>query len=85
MIDYDEPVKMQSDLHIGMNTELRLQPVVLSNGNTVSCVICDLTDDVLAMDPDTLKAAVIEQLNLPEPLRVLNRMGYGVERGKMGV
>ena len=68
---------MQSDLHIGMNTELRLQPVVLSNGTTVSCVICDLTDDVLAMDPDTLKAAVIEQLNLPEPLRV--RIGWGTE------
>ena len=77
LLDYDEPVKMQSDLHIGMNTELRLQPVVLSNGTTVSCVICDLTDDVLAMDPDALKAAVIEQLNLPEPMR--SRIGWGTE------
>lgn len=77
LLDYDEPVKLESDLYIGMNTNLRLQPVVLSNGKTISCVICDLTDEVLAMDPDTLKAEVIQELNLPKPTNA--RIGWGAE------
>ena len=77
LLDYDEPVKLESDLHIGMNTRLRLQPVVLADGNTVSCVICDLTEEVLAMEPDVLKAEVIRELNLPEPTRA--RIGWGAE------
>lgn len=77
LLDYDEPVKLESDLYIGMNTNLRLQPVVLSNGKTISCVICDLSDEVLAMDPETLKAEVIQELNLPKPTNA--RIGWGAE------
>lgn len=77
LLDYDEPVKLESDLYIGMNTKPRLQPVVLADGNTVSCVICDLNEEVLAMDPDTLKAEVLRQLNLPSPIDA--RIGWGAE------
>ena len=77
LLDYDEPVKLESDLHIGMNTKLRLQPVVLSDGKTVSCVICDLTDEILKMEPDVLKDEVIRELNLPPPTS--SRIGWGAE------
>jgi len=77
LLDYDEPVTLPSDLEFGMNTELRLQPVVLSDGKTVSCVICDLTEDVLTTDPDILKPEVIRQLNIPEPKNV--RIGWGAD------
>lgn len=77
LLDYDEPVTLPSDLEFGMNTELRLQPVVLSDGKTVSCVICDLTEDVLTTHPDILKPEVIHQLNIPEPKNV--RIGWGAD------
>jgi len=77
LLDYDEPVTIPSDLEVGMNTVHTLQPVVLSDGKTISCVICDLTDEVLAMNPDTLKAEVIRELNLPEPTHA--RIGWGAE------
>jgi hypothetical protein len=77
LLDYDEPVTIPSDLEIGMNTVHTLQPVVLSDGKTISCVICDLTDEVLAMEPDTLKMEVIRELNLPEPTNA--RIGWGAE------
>jgi hypothetical protein len=79
LLDYDEPVTIPSDLEIGMNTVHTLQPVVLSDGKTISCVICDLTDEVLAMEPDALKAEVIRELNLPEPTTCENRVGCRVE------
>jgi regulator of RNase E activity RraB len=77
LLDYDEPVTIPSDLEIGMNTVHTLQPVVLSDGKTISCVICDLTDEVLAMEPEALKAEVIRELNLPEPTNA--RIGWGAE------
>ena len=77
LLDYDEPVTLPSDLEFGMNTELRLQPVVLSDGKTVSCVICELTEDVLTTHPDILKSEVIRQLNIPEPKSV--RIGWGAD------
>ena len=77
LLDYDEPVTLPSDLEFGMNTELRLQPVVLSDGKTVSCVICELTEDVLTTHPDILKSEVIRQLNIPEPKNV--RIGWGAD------
>jgi len=77
LLDYDEPVTIPSDLEVGMNTVHTLQPVVLSDGKTISCVICDLTEDVLTTHPDILKPEVIRQLNIPEPKNV--RIGWGAD------
>ena len=43
LLDYDEPIRLpKSDLEYAMETEFNLQPVVLSDEKTVSCVICNL-------------------------------------------
>lgn len=77
ILEYDEPIELASDLEIAMNTTPILQPVVLSDGKTVSCVICDLTEDVLTTHPETLIKTVIEQLELPDPKDA--RIGWGAE------
>ena len=77
LLDYDEPIELKSDLEIAMNTRPTLQPVVLSDGKTVSCVICNLTEDVLTTHPENLITSVLEQLELPEPKDT--RIGWGAE------
>jgi hypothetical protein len=77
LLDYEDPINLKTDLEIAATTEWNLQPKVLSDGKTVSCVICHLTDEILGSDPDTLKAEVLKQLKLPEPNDV--RIGWGAE------
>jgi hypothetical protein len=77
LIDYEDPVNLKTDLEIATTTKWNLQPKVLSDGKTVSCVICHLTDEVIGSDPDTLKKEVLRQLELPEPVDV--RIGWGAE------
>jgi hypothetical protein len=77
LIDYENPLKLKSDLEIATSTEWNLQPKVLSDGKTVSCVICHLTEDILTTDPETLKAEVLRQLKLSEPNNI--RIGWGAE------
>ena len=76
LLDYDEPIRLpKSDLEYAMETEFNLQPVVLSDNKTVSCVICNLTEKVLSTDPETLKSEVIKQLCVPQPASI--RIGWG--------
>lgn len=77
LIDYENPLKLKSDLEIATSTEWNLQPKVLSDGKTVSCVICHLTEDILTTDPETLKVEVLRQLKLSEPNNI--RIGWGAE------
>lgn len=77
LLDYDEPITLKSDLEIAIETPWNLQPKVLSDGKTVSCVICDLGLEVLQSDPETLIKNVIEQLKVPDP--VTSRIGWGAE------
>lgn len=77
LLDYDTPIKLGDDLEIAANTEWDLQPVVLSDGKTVSCVICNLTEEILKTPPETIKARVIQDLGLPPPKKV--RIGWGSE------
>jgi len=77
LIVYENPLKLKSDLEIATSTEWNLQPKVLSDGKTVSCVICHLTEDILTTDPETLKAEVLRQLKLSEPNNI--RIGWGAE------
>ena len=83
LFDYEEEIYLQkTDLEYAMETEFKIQPVVLSDRKTISCVICDLTEEILTTDPDTLKTKVFEQLNVPKPVDV--RIGWGCnwENGK---
>ena len=76
LLDYDEPIRLpKTDLEYTMETEFNLQPVVLSDEKTVSCVICNLNEKVLSTDPETLKTEVIKQLCVPKPVSI--RIGWG--------
>ena len=83
LLDYDEPIRLpKSDLEYAMETEFNLQPVVLSDGKTISCVICNLNEKVLSIDPETLKSEVVKQLCVRKPTNI--RIGWGThwEDGK---
>ena len=76
LLDYDIPIYLpKTDMEYTIETLYNLQPVILSNGKTISCVICNLTDKVLSTDPETLKKEVVEQLQVPQPTSV--RIGWG--------
>lgn len=75
LLDYDKPITIKTDLEISMTTKWNLQPKVLSDKKTVSCVICDLSPEVLSHDPESLTLEVIKQLGVPKPLNT--RIGWG--------
>ena len=77
LIDYEEAPEIKTDLEIATQTKWNLQPKVLSDGKTISCVICDLTKEILTSSPEIIKAEVIKQLDLPEPVDM--RIGWGAE------
>jgi hypothetical protein len=77
LLDYEDPLTIKTDLEIASKTRWNLQPKVLADGKTVSCVICDLSEDVLRYDPAGLKAEVLAQLKLPEPKEM--RIGWGAD------
>lgn len=77
LIDYEEAPEIKTDLEIATQTKWNLQPKVLSDGKTISCVICDLSKEILTSSPEIIKAEVIKQLGLPEP--VDTRIGWGAE------
>ena len=75
ILEYEEEITIASDLQYLIDTELRIQPVVLSDKKTISCVICDLTEEIVTMDEETLTTRVIEQLGIREPKK--SRIGWG--------
>jgi len=75
ILEYDEDMDIPSDLQYTMDTELNLQPVLLPDKRTISCVICNLTEEVLKMDQEKLVEKVIEQLGLVQPKSI--RLGWG--------
>ena len=77
LFDFDEPVELKTDLEIVANTKLKLQPVVLSDDKTISCVICNLTEDILTMPPEELRTLVLGELDVPLPREI--RFGWGSE------
>ena len=77
LIDYEEAPEIKTDLEIATQTKWNLQPKVLSDGKTISCVICDLSKEILTSSPEIIKAEVIKQLGLPEPVDM--RIGWGAE------
>ena len=77
LFDFDEPIELGDDLEIAATTKLNLQPVVLSNGTTVSCVICDLTEEILTTPPEELRTLVLGELDVPLPREM--RFGWGAD------
>ena len=77
LFDFDEPVELGDDLEIAASTTWNLQPAVLADGYTVSCVICDLTEDILTTPPEELRIRVLEELQIPLPKQI--RIGWGAE------
>src|SRR5210317_2526581 len=75
LLDYETPVTLGSDVEIAATTKWNLQPKVLSDGKTVSCVICDINEEILSKNPDELKLGVLEQLGLEQPMTM--RVGWG--------
>lgn len=66
---------LKDDLQVAVETRWNLQPRVLSDGKTVSCVICDLTEEILSTPPEALTQGVVEQLGVPIPDTI--RIGWG--------
>jgi len=75
LFDFDEPVKLGDDLEIAASTKWNLQPVVLADDHTVSCVICNLTEEILTTPPEELRVRILEQLDVPLPKQI--RIGWG--------
>jgi len=76
LLDYpDGAPEVRDDLQVAVETPWKLQPRVLSDGKTLSCVICHLTEEILTSDPDALKMEVLNQLRVPPPENV--RIGWG--------
>lgn len=82
LLDYDEPVQIKTDLEISANTRWKIQPKVLSDGKTISCVICHLTEEITNSDPDTIKREVIDQMGLHDPVSARIAWGADWEDGK---
>jgi len=75
IMDFEEPLMLEDDLKIAANTKWKLQPVVLSDGKTVSCVICNLTEEIMTSNPEEIRNGVMEQLNVPLPKNI--RFAWG--------
>jgi hypothetical protein len=77
LVDYDEPIKLEGHLALGMKTRWTILPEVLHDGKTVSCVLCKLTDEILTTPPEELKIEVMRQLGLPKPAGI--RIAWGAQ------
>lgn len=77
LFDFDKPVTLGDELEITATTKLNLQPAVLAGGKTISCVICNLTEEVLTTPPEELRNLVLGELDVPLPKDI--RFGWGAE------
>jgi|TARA_B110000240_G_C13474515_1_gene442400 hypothetical protein len=77
LLDFDEHVTLKHDLEIAATTKWNLQPVVLSDGKTISCVICDLSEEILTSNPQKIREQVLSELDVPLPKSI--RFGWGAE------
>jgi len=77
LLDFEDGApEIEEDLSIAMRTPWKLQPKVLADGKTISCVICNLTEDILTAPPEALKKEVLRQLRVgKKPTGV--RIGWG--------
>tara|TARA_B100000767_G_scaffold241928_1_gene238665 strand:- start:835 stop:2133 length:1299 start_codon:yes stop_codon:yes gene_type:complete len=77
LLDYDQFVPAGEELEILVGTRWNILVSNLPGTNTVSCVLCDLTKEILSSEPDVIKREVIHQLGFPPPADI--RIGWGSE------
>ena len=77
LLDYDGFVPAGEELETLAGTRWNILVSNLPGTNTVSCVLCDLTKEILSSEPDVIKREVIHQLGLPPPADI--RIGWGSE------
>ena len=77
LLDYDDYVHAGEEFETLVNTKWNILVSNLPGSNTVSCVLCDLSKEILASEPDVIKREVIHQLGLPPPKDI--RIGWGSE------
>lgn len=77
LLDYDEYVPTDGEFATLTNTRWNILVSNLPGTNTVSCVLCDLTKEILTSEPDVVKREVMHQLGLPPPRDI--RIGWGSE------
>ena len=75
MLDYDTPIVLPKEHHIAMNTKWNLIPEKLEGSNTVACVMCNLTEQIMTTPPEKLKVEVVKQLSklgvrVPNDIRI---------------
>ena len=66
LLDYEKVPEIKSDLEVAATTKWNLQPKLLYGTKTISCVICHLTEEILATDPEILKAEVVKHAPLTD-------------------
>jgi hypothetical protein len=76
-MDYDEPLDVTNTLGIGMQSEWTVLAELLDGGKTLSCVLCNLTEEILTMKPEELKIRVLEQVGGKRPSGI--RIGWGAD------
>jgi hypothetical protein len=75
LVDYDEFVPAGEELETLTSTRWNILVSNLPGTNTISCVLCDLTKEILGSEPDIIKREVMHQLGLPPPQDI--RIGWG--------
>ena len=68
-LEYDKPMKLKNELETSVNTRWNILASVLPDGKTISCVMCNLTNEILTTPPDVIHKDIVEQLGLGEPER----------------
>ena len=68
-LEYDKPMKLKNELETSVNTRWNILASVLPDGKTISCVMCNLTNEILTTPPDVIHKEIVEQLGLEEPER----------------
>ena len=77
LLDYDGFMPAGEELETLAGTRWNILVSNLPGTNTVSCVLCDLTKEILSSEPDVIKREVIHQLGFPPPEDI--RIGWGSE------
>lgn len=76
LFDYDEPLTLTNTMDLAMQSEWTILPDMLEGNKTLSCVLCNLTEEILTMKPEALTSRVLEQLEgVPRPSGI--RIGWG--------
>ena len=77
IVDYDEPLELENTLELGMKSRWTILPDVLHDGKTVTCALCNLTEEIMTTPPEQLKYEVLKQVGLPKPKGA--RIAWGAE------